>query len=365
MWESFEYQYNDAKKLVEKKVVGKLTQYPLRLAWAITIHKSQSLTFDKVAINLGKGAFTYGQTYVALSRARTLSGIDLMQYINLNSILVSKDILSFAKGYNDDRTISTELEIGEAISQYESVNDYDNLATTLCQIAAKAIQNNDINYAYYLVSRALQNIADDDCLMKQISWPALSNGSREGAFLNAVRLLYSGYSFDAQKLLEDFLVFNPEHFGAIYLLARAYELQGNTKKLMGCLEDMSCIINNALDNGMDSTAFRKFYYRRAILHSELYNTAAGITSLKMLIKENPKYDKYHIAVRNIIRKYKDYLQTEIKENNTIVSAILNDEKTEDDYLEILHNAIDENSVAWRLYRRSLSNLEFMITKDEK
>ena len=85
----------------------------------------------------------------------------------------------------------------------------------------------------------------------------------------------------------------------------------------------------------------------------------------MLIKENPKYDKYHIAVRNIIRKYKDYLQTEIKENNTIVSAILNDEKTEDDYLEILHNAIDENSVAWRLYRRSLSNLEFMITKDEK
>ena len=365
VWESFEYQYNDAKKLVEKKVVGKLTQYPLRLAWAITIHKSQSLTFDKIAINLGKGAFTYGQTYVALSRARTLSGIDLMQYINLNSILVSKDILSFAKGYNDDRTISTELEIGEAISQYESVNDYDNLATTLCQIAAKAIRNNDINYAYYLVSRALQNIADDDCLMKQISWPALSNGSREGAFLNAVRLLYSGYSFDAQKLLEDFLVFNPEHLGAIYLLARSYELQGNTKKLMGCLEDMSCIINNALDNGMDSTAFRKFYYRRAILHSELYNTAAGITFLEMLIKENPKYDKYHIAVRNIIRKYKDYLQTEIKENNTIVSAILNDEKTEDDYLEILHNAIDENSVAWRLYRRSLSNLEFMITKDEK
>lgn len=176
--------------------------------------------------------------------------------------------------------------------------------------------------------------------------------------MNAVRLLYSGHNHDAQKLLENFLVFNSEHFGAMYLLARAYELQGNTEKLIGSLNDMASIIKKALDNGMDSTAFRKFYYRRAILHSELCGTAIGITLLDLLIKENPRYDQYHIAVRNIIRKYKKYLQTEISESNTIVSAIISDEITEDDYLEILHNAIDENSVAWRLYRRSLSDLEF-------
>ena len=76
-------------------MVGKLTQYPLRLAWAITIHKSQSLTFDKVAINLSRGSFTFGQTYVALSRARSIAGIDLMQHVNPNSIMVSKEILSF------------------------------------------------------------------------------------------------------------------------------------------------------------------------------------------------------------------------------------------------------------------------------
>ena len=81
-----------AAKVLEKKVIGKMSQYPLRLAWATTIHKSQSLTFDKVAINFGKGAFTYGQTYVALSRARSFVGIELMQHVNQNSVMVSRDI---------------------------------------------------------------------------------------------------------------------------------------------------------------------------------------------------------------------------------------------------------------------------------
>ena len=127
---------------------------------------------------------------------------------------------------------------------------------------------------------------------------------------------------------------------------------------------MAHLIKKALDNGMESTAFRKFYYRRAILHSELCGTADGITLLKMLIKENPKYDKYHIAVRNIIRKYKRYLQTEISESNTIISAILNDEISESEFLEVLHDAINENGLTWRLYRRSLSDLEFGMTDEE-
>ena len=150
----------------------------------------------------------------------------------------------------------------------------------------------------------------------------------------------------------------------MYLLARSYEFQGETTKLNDCLADIAKIIKGAVDNGIDSTAFRKFYYRRAVLHSELFGTADGITLLKLLIKENPGYDKYHIAVRNIIRSYKKYLMSEVSDNDTIILAILNDEISENEFLDILHNSIDENGVAWRLYRRSLSDLEFNMTEQE-
>ena len=101
---------------------------------------------------------------------------------------------------------------------------------------------------------------------------------------------------------------------------------------------------------------------RAILHSELCGTADGITLLKLLIKENPRYDKYHIAVPNIIRKYKKYLQTEISESNTIISAILNDEISESGYLEILHNAINEIASSHMARRTFIGNI-YKLVKD--
>lgn len=93
-WEIIRYELNN-KGEIESKTVGEFKQYPLRLAWAVTIHKSQGKTFDKVIINLGRGAFEAGQTYVALSRCTTLEGIILKQPITPRDIMIDERIIDF------------------------------------------------------------------------------------------------------------------------------------------------------------------------------------------------------------------------------------------------------------------------------
>ncbi len=95
-WEIIKYKVDQNNPdRFSSEVVGTFTQYPIKLAWAITIHKSQGKTFDKIRVDLGRGAFEYGQTYVALSRCRTLDGITLSQKIRPKDIRVDPRIVEF------------------------------------------------------------------------------------------------------------------------------------------------------------------------------------------------------------------------------------------------------------------------------
>ena len=95
-WELLKYQVDpeDIDRF-KTKIVGTFSQFPLKLAWAMTIHKAQGKTFDKIIIDLGRGAFDHGQTYVALSRCRTLDGITLKQPIRPKDILVDQAIIEY------------------------------------------------------------------------------------------------------------------------------------------------------------------------------------------------------------------------------------------------------------------------------
>ncbi len=94
-WEIIKYQRNRDTNKVEANVVGTFSQFPVKLAWAITIHKSQGKTFDRIIIDLGTGAFEYGQTYVALSRCRTLNGIILSQPLRPRDILIDEKVIEY------------------------------------------------------------------------------------------------------------------------------------------------------------------------------------------------------------------------------------------------------------------------------
>ena len=95
-WEILKYDLDPAdRSKIKSKVVGTFKQYPVKLAWAITIHKSQGKTFDRVIIDLGRGAFEYGQSYVALSRCRTLGGIVLKNDLKPSDIRVDERIVDY------------------------------------------------------------------------------------------------------------------------------------------------------------------------------------------------------------------------------------------------------------------------------
>ncbi|GAA1466751.1 ATP-dependent DNA helicase [Microbacterium thalassium] len=92
VWERFRYAYDAGKRSLTREIVAEFTQFPLRLAWAVTIHKSQGKTYDRAVIDLGSGAFAPGQTYVALSRLTSLDGLYLSRPLRPSDIRVDADV---------------------------------------------------------------------------------------------------------------------------------------------------------------------------------------------------------------------------------------------------------------------------------
>ncbi len=146
-WKHIEYTWNKEKKKVEEKTKGTFTQYPLRLAWAITVHKSQGLTFEKVFADLG-AAFEDGQVYVALSRCTSSNGLQLKSRIPPNAIRANLDAIEFAKNETPGTLIVQQLNEGKADFFYKK--------------SRESIRANDIKSAFENFTTAIKFRNDID-----------------------------------------------------------------------------------------------------------------------------------------------------------------------------------------------------------
>ena len=138
-WENIRYKYNRSTRKLEYEVIGTFKQYPLKFAWAITIHKSQGMTFDKLKLDLSTGVFMPGQLYVALSRVCSLEGLYLTSPIRLHYIMSKPEIDKFLGDYNDIGIISKDIK--EYAQYYQALQDkeYDKAAHECNRIMHSAL----------------------------------------------------------------------------------------------------------------------------------------------------------------------------------------------------------------------------------
>lgn len=122
VWYNIRYSYNKEQRKIVEEVVGTFEQFPIRLAWAVTVHKSQGLTFEKVIADLG-AAFAPGQVYVALSRCTSFSGLVLKTQIHNHAIKTDPRVIEFAKNETPGTLISEQLNTGKADFYYKKARE--------------------------------------------------------------------------------------------------------------------------------------------------------------------------------------------------------------------------------------------------
>lgn len=339
IWESRESVYNVEKMEVESQVVGTFTQYPLKLAWAITIHKSQGMTFDRMHLDLTRGTFAPGQTYVAVSRMRTLEGLTISNKVQRHHIIQNAEIKAYSNSFNNMAVIDEELLFGQMLYKNLAKEDYDGAVKVCLRRCLEMMKSCDYRNAALMAKKMYDVMLDDKCLRgmtKRI--PLLKDCSMTCNFLNAMLCLYGGRLEEAVGYAN--LVLDRRSCSeAMFIKGKALQRLNRYEEAM----EMANLIHTPNINSDETDVVdMKQYLFEAELNARLGNSNLG--TCQHLIKLAPKYTPTYLMVRKESLANNVTIEMDEDENENALVAAFNDATiTNTDFKKMLDNSDKENS----------------------
>ena len=348
VWVSMEKVYNRETRSIETEVVGTFTQYPLKLAWAITIHKSQGMTFDKMHLDLSRRFFASGQAYVAFSRLRSLDGLSMSGMIFKSDIIQNPEVLAFANTFNDEKMINDEFELGKLFYSYLKNKEYDKCTMAcLSQVLDKTAKR-DYRNAALLAKKMFDVMVDDEHLMGETDDVILlKDCSMTAHFLNAVFCLY-GNRYDEAIGYAELVLSRRECIEAMFIKARALYAMGDYDRAY----DMNTQIITATMKHED----RKNIDNKLLLFEAKLNSMVGNSNIaicKKLIKNCPECLLAFVLLRKCIFKEDANLEVNDDEGNAeLIKAFNNRELSDGDFMSLLKNCDLKSKAFLKMQRKA-------------
>lgn len=323
-WDAIEYEYDKETGVLDKVVVGSYSQYPLTLAWAITIHKSQGMTFDKVTIDLERGIFAAGQLYVALSRVTSLKGMALNAIIKPSYIKPKKEVKQFMQQNRLLHDIENAIVQNEGYYKAFRKQDYDVAMKEINRQFASAIEAHDMDFANILATQLMDNTYNpEEFLADSLPQSVIIEKGMRNMLTNAIISAKNAQYDEALNYIRRGLVFQPSTH--LYYLKSIilFELKR---------------FEEAKQLHMEWKQYLKKHYDEVnttyLLCVARTNFELGLSYIKemqRIIRRNKSYYPFIFRLRKMMLHDNDYLE----EDNLLAQAF---NSSDSDFEELLRNS---------------------------